>query len=352
MTDPLWAGVALEDGRPRIFIASSAEGLPQAEAVFSCLERETEPSLWTQDLLTPSLTFIEGLEQVLNSHDAGVIVFSPDDVRHMRGVKSTVPRDNTIFELGLLIGKLGRSRVFLLCPADSDIALPTDLMGVACLSYKVRSDANQVAAVSTACRRIAVELNRPRARPEKIIRMWNNVQERHRDGTDLRSQIESARHGIFVSGISLRYPAIYCKMQMIEALSRDVCVEVLIPAIDSNIEFYDFHKPHSAEEIRLSHEAWLEFFAKLSAKQKSGFSVTATSLTLTHSIGLYDEHMFVNPFCIGLNSAELPSFRLERGCGAYNAYVKDALEHLARGERICGGGGQSFLVSAGNGWES
>jgi CRP/FNR family transcriptional regulator, cyclic AMP receptor protein len=53
-----------------------------------------------------------------------------------RGKKKSSPRDNVIFELGLLMGALGRDRVFILKPKGVDVRIPTDLLGVNWLEYR------------------------------------------------------------------------------------------------------------------------------------------------------------------------------------------------------------------------
>lgn len=329
--------------KQRVFIASSSEGLRQAQAVFSCLEHDTEPSLWTHNLFEASSTFIESLEYVISTHDVGVVIFTPDDARSMRGENSRIPRDNAVFELGLLMGKLGRRNVFIIRPEEASMSLPTDLSGLVCLNYSARQDGNDVASVSTACRLIVNGLS-TRQPQHRHTPFWNNVQERHQDGTDLRTQVDRARRQIFVSGISLRYLATYCANQLRAALTRKVIIEVLISSDAEELrEFYGLHKPRAADEIRLSHLAWKDFCKSLDDDQRSRISVTSTKIPLTHSIGLYDDTIFLNPFCIGLDSADLPSMKIDVGSPAFQAFVRDALAHLARGIKICGDATKSSL---------
>jgi hypothetical protein len=120
---------------------------------------------------------------------------------------------------------------------------------------------------------------------------------------------------------------------------------VLLPSLESaDFSFYDLHKSYSSDEMRLSQILWKEFDGKLSSSQRNRFSVTTTSLLLTHSIGIYDGPMYVNPFCIGLDSADLPSIRIEPYMPAYDAYARDALEHVLHGDRLCGNSPSSFLT--------
>lgn len=143
--------------KPRIFIGSSVEGLNVAYAIQQNLTHDAEATVWDQGVFELSRTTIESLDQVLNSIDFGVFVFSPDDEVSLRGKKSKVIRDNVLFELGLFIGKLGRDRVFFVIPDGSPVPLkiPTDLIGVTPGKYNPnREDKSLQAATGAACNQI------------------------------------------------------------------------------------------------------------------------------------------------------------------------------------------------------
>lgn len=69
--------------KPRVFIGSSKEGLPVAEAVEVDLNDETEPVLWKR-VFDPSKTTIENLERNLDTVEFAVLVVTPDDCRTKR----------------------------------------------------------------------------------------------------------------------------------------------------------------------------------------------------------------------------------------------------------------------------
>jgi predicted nucleotide-binding protein len=52
--------------------------------------------------------------------------------------KKPSPRDNVIFELGLFMGALTRTRTFVLAPSQVDLKIPSDLLGVTFLRYARR----------------------------------------------------------------------------------------------------------------------------------------------------------------------------------------------------------------------
>lgn len=101
------------------------------------------------------------MNEILNSVDFAIFVFSPDDVTIMRGNESPSIRDNVLFELGLFIGKLDRNRVFYIVPDGSDIHIPTDLVGVTPGKYDPnRVDKSYQAATGAACNQIRNQIKK------------------------------------------------------------------------------------------------------------------------------------------------------------------------------------------------
>jgi len=117
----------------RVFLASSAEGLPVAEAIQELLTQnlgeKAEVKLWTQEFKF-GVTYIEALEKVSREADAAVLVFTPDDITKSREAEKLAPRDNVVFELGLFTGSIGRERCILVHEDMPELKLPTDLLGV------------------------------------------------------------------------------------------------------------------------------------------------------------------------------------------------------------------------------
>jgi Predicted nucleotide-binding protein containing TIR-like domain len=116
--------------KPKIFIASSVEGLPIAEAIFSHICFDTEPIIWKHGLFLPGKFSFEVLEEQLRSSDFAIMVATPDDKLEKRGEHSEAMRDNILIEFGLFAGVLGRKRAFLVLPDKMEINIPTDLLGI------------------------------------------------------------------------------------------------------------------------------------------------------------------------------------------------------------------------------
>lgn len=138
--------------KPSIFIGSSSEGLEFARSVRSLLTKDAEITMWDEGFYGPGSTFIETLVNALPRFDFAILVLTPDDLVSSRQSESVSPRDNVIFELGLFMGRIGRSRTFMLQQANANLKIPTDLSGVTMLSYEwPRTDKNSRSAVGAAC---------------------------------------------------------------------------------------------------------------------------------------------------------------------------------------------------------
>lgn len=134
--------------KPRIFIASSAESLDVADAFNVNLDRQAEVTVWKHGFAL-SQSIIESLVQMADTVDFAIFIFTPDDVAQIREKESQVTRDNVVYELGLFTGTLGKDRCFIVKPRDTDLHLPSDLLGLTAADYDGnRSDKNLEAAVN------------------------------------------------------------------------------------------------------------------------------------------------------------------------------------------------------------
>lgn len=128
------------NSHPRLFIGSSSEALPIAQALVSSIPADAaEVTLWSQGVFGASRFPIEDLEAQLGCADFAVLVAAPDDRVIFRGDEFDAPRDNVIFELGLFMGALSRGRTFILAPKITELKIPTDILGLTQLRYSVET---------------------------------------------------------------------------------------------------------------------------------------------------------------------------------------------------------------------
>ena len=147
--------------KPRLFIASSVESLPIAEAVNANLDHDFEVTIWKNGTFKLSSSTIEDLVEKSSTVDFALFIFAPDDIVTIRNRNEHVVRDNVIFEMGLFVGAIGKSRSFVLKPRGIEMHLPTDLLGVTPADFDAnRSDKNLVSATNRACFLIKSEVGR------------------------------------------------------------------------------------------------------------------------------------------------------------------------------------------------
>lgn len=147
--------------KPRLFIASSIETLPVAEAVNVNLDHVLEVTIWKNGTFRLSSSAIDDLVEKSSTVDFALFIFAPDDIAQIRSRAEHVVRDNVIFEMGLFVGAIGKARSFILKPRNVDMHLPTDLLGVTPADYDAsRSDNDLISATNRACALIKSEIGR------------------------------------------------------------------------------------------------------------------------------------------------------------------------------------------------
>lgn len=145
--------------KPKLFIASSTKGKDIADAIHSNLQREAECTPWPYGVFGLSVGYIQSLFEQVNRSDFGVFVFSPDDAAKIREKLFSVPRDNVVYELGLFSGALRADRCFFVTPQDTDIHLPSDLLGMTAGGYETkRQYQNLEAAVGPFCAKVRAKI--------------------------------------------------------------------------------------------------------------------------------------------------------------------------------------------------
>ncbi len=126
----------------KIFIGSSSEELPLAEAAKLILEKDFDVTIWNEKVWDTSVfkinqNFLSDLIKASLQFDFGILLGTNDDKVLFRGKEVLQPRDNVLFELGLFTGRLGISKCAFLI--DKEIKLLSDFNGLT-LAYFDKSD--------------------------------------------------------------------------------------------------------------------------------------------------------------------------------------------------------------------
>src|SRR5215216_5788623 len=138
--------------RPSVFIGSSSEGLAVAEEICAQLKDDAQTTIWHQGVFGLGQGTLESLVSALDNFDFAILVLTPDDVVESRALTWQSPRDNVLFECGLFMGRLGRTRTFVVYDKDRNVKLPSDLAGITVSSYSSKqSNGNLKLAVEEAC---------------------------------------------------------------------------------------------------------------------------------------------------------------------------------------------------------
>lgn len=121
----------------RVFIISSAESLDVARLIIDGLQHDPfDVILWSEGVFKVTNYTLQSLEDELDQADFAIAVAHGDDIAEIRDQNWPIPRDNVIFELGLFMGRLGRTRAILMEPRGEKVKLPSDLAGVTTIGYQ------------------------------------------------------------------------------------------------------------------------------------------------------------------------------------------------------------------------
>lgn len=121
----------------KVFIGSSSEGLHIAEEAKIYLENYFDVSIWKDGgVFKSNESYLASLQLASLHYDYAILIGTPDDQTNFRGKEVTKPRDNIIFELGLFLGRLGKSKCQLLLQRNAELASDFDGITV----YKFDSD--------------------------------------------------------------------------------------------------------------------------------------------------------------------------------------------------------------------
>ena len=164
--------------RPRLFIGSSSAGRPVADILKQNLEADADTVIWHERALDRNVAPLDELDQAADEFDFAAFVLTPEDIAVIRADARTAMRDDLLFEAGLFLGRLRRERAFIVCPWDSGIYLPSNLVGMTMAHYPAEStDGLEIALgpASTRIREAIAQLKGRRQQPARALTPKSSV---------------------------------------------------------------------------------------------------------------------------------------------------------------------------------
>lgn len=136
-----------------MFVGSSTDGLPIAEAVRGQLEATNTAAVtvWSDGVFGPGEYVLSKLLDIADGFDFSLMVMSAADIVTSEGTAKPIPRDNVLIELGIFLATLGQLRTFFLYDENNPPKIASDLKGVIPLTFKGAEDNGLEAALSDAC---------------------------------------------------------------------------------------------------------------------------------------------------------------------------------------------------------
>jgi|JI10StandDraft_1071094.scaffolds.fasta_scaffold221797_2 hypothetical protein len=190
--------------KPKVFIGSSTEGKPYAEAVLRGLAAIAECQLWSQGVFEAGGTIQNSLLSAIAKSDFVVIVLTPDDSTIVRGESYLTPRDNLVFEAGLGFGLVHPTRTLLIPARSKAMKQPSDLAGYNFVDAFEPNPSNTDTAIAGAVAQVRHKIQSMGRR--QTLQMSGGKDELAKSAIDL---ISSASRNVVMFGRDLSWAELY-----------------------------------------------------------------------------------------------------------------------------------------------
>ena len=121
----------------KVFIVYGRD-LASRDNLVRMLQSWNVESLAIDSLPVQGRTIIEQLEHYIPQTNFGIVLATPDDMGYLAGHESEAKyraRQNVVLELGMLLSKLGRSRIAIVLKNCDDFERPSDIEGILYLQF-------------------------------------------------------------------------------------------------------------------------------------------------------------------------------------------------------------------------
>ena len=129
--------VSVESNR-KVFVVYGHDGNARTQLEAMLRRWDLEPIIIDQ-LVSSGATIIEKLEEHTNEVNFGIVLATPDDIGYAKNnedKKRYRARQNVVLELGMLLAKIGRSKVAILLSQAEDMEKPSDIDGLIYIPFK------------------------------------------------------------------------------------------------------------------------------------------------------------------------------------------------------------------------
>ena len=136
--DAIIHGHCSSDTNRKVFVVYGHDGNARTQLEAMLRRWDLEPIIIDQ-LVSSGATIIEKLEEHTNEVNFGIVLATPDDIGYAKDnedKKRYRARQNVVLELGMLLAKIGRSKVAILLSQAEDMEKPSDIDGLIYIPFK------------------------------------------------------------------------------------------------------------------------------------------------------------------------------------------------------------------------
>ena len=169
------------------------------------------------------------------------------------------------------------------------------------------------------------------------LAVFDTVEAKAAQGASVSDWIDRSKKTIAISGMTLTYLAKHLKKKIQAALERGVTVSIIIVDCDAEVAKHYALYRHDASlyenDFRKSYSLYDNFYRSLPEDRRARFTVYLCSALITHSIGLYDDYISLNPFTIDGDASPCPYVQLSDKTESFGTFVKE-LKVLSKHSRL------------------
>jgi len=134
----LFNGAIRSNVNRKVFVVYGHDANARTQLEAMLRRWDLEPIILDQ-LVSSGATIIEKLEEHTNDINFGIVLATPDDIGYAKNKednKKYRARQNVVLELGMLLAKIGRSKVAILLSQAEDMEKPSDIDGLIYIPFK------------------------------------------------------------------------------------------------------------------------------------------------------------------------------------------------------------------------